>query len=456
MCLALKLFPILQAFLYIYARKFVKEPIFNPDYTVFMILKPVFKLLYVQVVIAILVGVLVGHFFPDIGVQMKPLGDGFIKLIKMIIAPLIFSSVVLGIAGMQNVQKIGRIGGKSMIYFQISTMVAMFFAVVVINVFKPGEGMGVDPKTLDMTDIGSFIQQSDQSYGVKEFLLGIIPDNIIGALASGNILQVLFFAVLLGFALSKIGDKASPFTSVLQAFLDGLFGVIKMIMKLAPIGAMGAMSFTIGKYGIDALSSLGFLMLAFYGTCLLYIFGFVGIVLWWYKINLLNVLRYIKEELLIVLGTSSSESVLPMIMQKLEKLGCERTLVRLVIPTGYSFNLDGTAIYLTMAAIFLAQAIGHPMALSEQLFLLIVLTITSNGAAGVTGSGFIILAATLPVLGNIPVESIAILFGIDRFMSEARALTNIIGNTGATLIIARWENELNMDTLNHELERRVV
>jgi aerobic C4-dicarboxylate transport protein len=413
---------------------------------------PFYKLLYVQVLLAIAIGIGIGHYFPEVGVQLKPLGDGFIKLIKMVIAPLIFSSVVLGIAGIQNVQKIGRIGGKSMLYFQMSTLVAMAMAVIVINVLAPGDGMGIDPASLDTSAVGGFIEQSQKGEGIVGFILGIIPDNVIAALASGNILQVLFFAVLLGFALSKIGDRALPFTSVLQAFLDGLFGVIKMIMKIAPIGAMGAMGFTIGKYGIDSLSSLGYLMIAFYTTCLLYIFGFVGMFLWYYKISMWKVLRYIREELLIVLGTSSSESVLPMIMQKLERMGCERSLVRLVIPTGYSFNLDGTAIYLTMAAIFLAQAIGQPMPISEQLFLLLVLTITSNGAAGVTGSGFIILAATLPVLGTIPVESIAILFGIDRFMSEARALTNIIGNTGATLIIAKWENSLDMDTLNRELK----
>lgn len=419
----------------------------------FLTLESMYKLLYVQVLLAILIGIAIGHFYPDLGVQLKPLGDAFIKLIKMVIAPLIFCSVVLGIAGVQNVQKIGRIGGKAMLYFQISTFVAMGMAVLVINVFAPGAGMGVDPASLDTSAVGSYIEQSKKGEGITGFLLGIIPDNVVGALSSGNILQVLFFAVLLGFALSRIGDRAIPFTSVLQSFLDGLFGVIKMIMKLAPIGAMGAMGFTIGKYGIDALSSLGFLMLTFYATCLLYIFGFVGLILAYYRISIWKVLRYIKEELLIVLGTSSSESVLPMIMQKLEKMGCDRPLVRLVIPTGYSFNLDGTAIYLTMAAIFLAQAIGQPLPLGEQLFLLLVLTVTSNGAAGVTGSGFIILAATLPVLGSIPVESIAILFGIDRFMSEARALTNIIGNTGATLIVAKWENAIDMEVLHQELER---
>lgn len=414
-------------------------------------MKKLFGLLYLQVIIAIIIGVLVGHFYPALGVQLKPLGDGFIKLIKMVIAPLIFCSIVLGIAGMEDVKKIGKVGAKSMIYFQVTTVVAMLLGVVVINVMKPGDGMHVDASTLDTTEVQGYIEESEQRGGIVEFLLNIIPENVFGALSSGNLLQVLFFAVLFGFALSTIGGKAEPVMRVMQSFLDGLFVVIRMIMKIAPIGAMGAMGFTIGKYGISALSSLGMLMVAFYLTCLLYIFLFAGGLLRYYGINILKVLRYIREELLVVLGTSSSESVLPAIMQKLEQLGCSRPLVRLVVPTGYSFNLDGTAIYLTMAAIFLSQALDMPMDLGQQLFLLFVLTITSNGAAGVTGSGFIILAATLPVVGHMPVESVALVFGIDRFMSEARALTNLIGNTTATLVVARWENELDMDRLKSEL-----
>lgn len=413
-------------------------------------MKRLFKLLYFQVLVAILVGILVGHFYPEIGVAMKPLGDGFIKLIKMVIAPLIFCSIVLGISGMENVKKVGKVGAKSMIYFQVTTFIAMFMAMAVINMFNPGSGMNIDAASLDTSEVSSYIQKSEEQGGIKEFLLGIIPENVVDALAKGNILQVLFFAVLFGFALSKIGQRADPVKQVMQSFLDGIFGVIRMIMKLAPIGAMGAMGFTIGKYGVESLTSLAFLMGTFYFACLLYIFVFVGLMLRYYGISVFQLLRYIKEELLIVLGTSSSESVLPAIMEKLEKAGCERSVVRLVIPTGYSFNLDGTAIYLTMAAIFLAQAINQPMDLTQQLFLLFVLTFTSNGAAGVTGSGFIILAATLPVVGYIPVASIAIIFGIDRFMSEARALTNLIGNTAATLVIAKWENALDMETLESE------
>jgi len=415
-------------------------------------MKRLFRLLYFQVLVAIVIGILIGHFYPSVGVELKPLGDGFIKLIKMVIAPLIFCSIVLGIAGMEDVKKIGKVGVKSLVYFQGSTFVAMFLGVATINLFRPGEGMHVNPATLDSSSVASYIDSSKTQKSVTEFLLDIIPENVFGALSSGNLLQVLFFAVLFGFGLSKVSRKAAtPALQVMQSFLDGLFAVIKMIMRVAPIGAMGAMGFTIGKYGLEALSSLGMLMLTFYATCLLYVFVAVGLVLKYYGISVFRLLRYIKEELLVVLGTSSSESVLPAIMEKLERMGCSRPVVGLVIPTGYSFNLDGTAIYLTMAAIFLAQALDMPMDFGQQLFLLFVLTITSNGAAGVTGSGFIILAATLPIMGHMPVESVALVFGIDRFMSEARALTNIIGNTAATLVVARWENELDMDKLNSEL-----
>lgn len=417
-------------------------------------MKKLFKTLYFQVIVAIFIGVVLGHFYPDLGVALKPFGDGFIKLIKMIIAPLIFCSIVLGISGMQDVKKVGKIGIRSMIYFQLTTFMAMFIALVVINLTKPGEGMNINVAHLDTSQVGNFIESGKEQKGVVAFLLNIIPNNIIGSLAEGNILQVLFFAILLGFAFAKMGEKAEPVKVVLQSFLDGIYLVIKMIMKVAPLGAMGAIGFTVGRYGLDILKSLGMMMLWFYVACLIYIFVFIGLILYRNKISLWKFLRYIREELLIVLGTSSSESVLPAIMEKLEHAGCNKSVVNLVIPTGYSFNLDGTAIYLTMASVFLAQAINHPMTLSEQLFLLFVLTFTSNGAAGVTGSGFIILAATLPVVGHIPVESIAIVFGIDRFMSEARALTNIIGNATAGLVMAKWENELDMDQLNKVLHKK--
>jgi len=415
-------------------------------------MKKLFGTLYFQVIVAIVIGASLGHFYPETVVAIKPFGDGFIKLIKMIIAPLIFCSIVLGISGMEDVKKVGKVGIKSMVYFQMTTFVAMFIALAVINIARPGEGMNVDLSTLDTEQVGTYIEGGKEQKGIVRFLLDIIPNNVFGALADGNILQVLFFAVLLGFAFSKMGKRADPVKQVMQSFLEGIFVVIKMIMRVAPIGAMGAMGFTVGRYGLEVLKSLGLMMLWFYLACLIYIFVFIGLLLWRHKISIWRFLGYIKEELLIVLGTSSSESVLPAIMEKLERAGCSKPLVRLVVPTGYSFNLDGTAIYLTMAAIFLAQAIGRPMGFGDQLFLLFVLTFTSNGAAGVTGSGFIILAATLPIVGHIPVESIAIVFGIDRFMSEARALTNIIGNASATVILARWENELDVDRLHAALD----
>jgi len=417
-------------------------------------MKKLFKTLYFQVLIAILIGVALGHFYPEIGVALKPFGDGFIKLIKMIIAPLIFCSIVLGISGMQDVKQVGKIGVRSMIYFQVTTFTAMFIALAVVNITEPGVGMNIDVSHLDTSQVGSYIEGGKEQKGVVQFLLNIIPNNIIGSLAEGNILQVLFFAILLGFAFAKMGEKADPVKNVLQSFLDGIFLVIKMIMKVAPLGAMGAIGFTVGRYGLGILKSLGMMMIWFYVACLIYIFVFIGLILYRNKISLWKFLGYIKEELLIVLGTSSSESVLPAIMEKLQKAGCNKSVVNLVIPTGYSFNLDGTAIYLTMASVFLSQAINQPMGLSEQLFLLFVLTFTSNGAAGVTGSGFIILAATLPVVGHIPVESIAIVFGIDRFMSEARALSNIIGNATAGLVISKWENELDMNQLNRVLDKK--
>lgn len=412
------------------------------------------KSLYFQVIIAILIGIALGHYYPSIGVSLKPFGDGFIRLIKMIIAPLIFCSIVLGISGMEDVRKVGKIGIRSMIYFQCTTFAAMFIALAVINLAKPGVGMNINLKNIDTSQVGSIIENSKEQKGIVQFLLDIIPHNVIGSLAEGNILQVLFFAVLIGFAFAKMGEKAEPVKVVLQSFLDGIFIVIKMIMKVAPLGAMGAIGFTVGRFGLDILKSLGLMMFWFYMACLIYIFVFIGLILYRNKISLWKFLGYIKDELLIVLGTSSSESVLPAIMEKLENAGCSKSVVRLVIPTGYSFNLDGTAIYLTMAAIFLAQAINQPMDLGDQLFLLLVLTFTSNGAAGVTGSGFIILAATLPVVGHIPVESIAIVFGIDRFMSEARALTNIIGNATAGLVLSKWENELDIDQLERVLNKK--
>jgi len=401
------------------------------------------KSLYAQVIFAIVVGILIGVFYPSFAILLKPLGDGFIKLVKMMIAPIIFCTIVNGIAGMENTKKVGRVGIKAIIYFEIVTTFALMIGLLVINILKPGVGMNINPASLDLKAVESYITVK-KSTGVQDFILNIIPDNIINALSAGNLLQILFFAILLGFALSKIGPKAKPFLGGLKSIEDALFAVIKIIMRVAPLGALGAMSFTIGKYGLSSLVPLGKLMGSFYLTCILFIVIILGGILKYTGFNIFRLLNYIKEELLIVLGTSSSESALPSLMDKLRKAGCSEPVVGLVVPTGYSFNLDGTSIYLTMAVVFLAQATNTPLELGQQLSLLLILMLASKGAAGVSGSGFITLAAVLPVVGNIPVAAIALILGIDKFMSEARALTNIIGNSIATIVIAKSENEIDM------------
>jgi aerobic C4-dicarboxylate transport protein len=403
------------------------------------------KILYVQVLIAVITGVLLGYFYPSFAVQLKPLGDGFIKLVKMMIAPIIFCTIVTGIAGMQNTKKVGRVGLKAILYFEVVTTLALIIGLVVINVLKPGVGMNVDAASLDTQSVENYITES-KNQSVTDFLLHIIPENIVSAVATNNILQVLFFSVLLGFALSRIGVKAAPLLKGIQSLESGLFAIIKIIMKVAPLGALGAMAFTIGKYGVESLAQLGQLMGSFYLTCALFIVFVLGGILKFAGFNIFRLLAFIKEELLIVLGTSSSEAALPGLISKLQKAGCSEPVVGLVVPTGYSFNLDGTSIYLTMAAVFLAQATNTPLDLSHQVTLLLVLLLTSKGAAGVTGSGFIVLAATLPTVDHIPVAAIALIFGIDRFMSEGRALTNIIGNTVATIFVAKWEKELDVET----------
>ena len=403
------------------------------------------KTLYVQVLLAILIGILLGSFYPAFAVQLKPLGDGFIKLIKMMIAPIIFCTIVTGIAGMQNTKKVGRVGLKAILYFEVVTTFALIIGLIVINILKPGAGMNIDPATLDTKSVENFITES-KTQSVTDFFLNIIPENIVNALSTSNILQVLFFSVLLGFALSKIGEKAVPLLKGIQSFETALFAIIKIIMKVAPIGALGAMAFAIGKYGLGSLAQLGQLMGSFYITCMLFIVVVLGGILKSIGFSIFRLIAYIKDELLIVLGTSSSEAALPSLMNKLEKVGCSEPVVGLVVPTGYSFNLDGTCIYLTMAAVFLAQATNTPLGITQQISLLLVLLLTSKGAAGVTGSGFIVLAATLPTVGHIPVAAIALIFGIDRFMSEGRAITNIIGNTVATLFVAKWEKEIDMPT----------
>ncbi|HAT40921.1 MAG TPA: C4-dicarboxylate transporter DctA [Rheinheimera sp.] len=416
----------------------------------FIKLRQLLASLYFQVVLAITIGIALGHFSPDLGAAMQPLGTAFIKLIKMLIAPIIFCTVVLGIAGMENMKRVGRTGGFALLYFEIVSTLALIIGLVVINTVRPGEGMHIDPASLDQQSIAKYTT-AGQMQSVTDFLLNIIPTSVFDAFAKGDMLQVLFFSILFGFALQRLGGRQNLLFQMVEKFAELLFYIIGLLMKLAPIGAFGAMAFTIGKYGVGTLMQLASLMLTFYATCLLFIFVVLGAICRGHGFTISRFIRYIREELLIVLGTSSSESVLPRMMTKLEKLGAAKSTVGLVIPTGYSFNLDGTAIYLTMAAVFIAQATDTPMDLTQQLTLLAVLLVTSKGAAGVTGSGFIVLAATLASVGSVPVAGIALILGIDRFMSEARALTNLIGNGVATLVVAKWCGELDEQQLQHEL-----
>ncbi len=408
--------------------------------------KPLYQSLYVQVITAIIIGVLLGHFWPTAGEAMKPLGDGFIKLIKMIIAPIIFCTVVVGIAGMEDMKKVGKTGGLALLYFEIVSSLALVIGLVIVNVVNPGGGMHVDAKALDTKAIAAYTGPGKMA-STTEFLLNIIPSSVVDAFAKGDILQVLLFSVLFGFALHAFGGRGTLVFDLVEKTSHVLFRIVGMIMKVAPIGAFGAMAFTIGKYGVSSLLSLGQLMATFYATCLIFVFGVLGVVARVHGFSIWRFVKYIKEELLIVLGTSSSESVLPRIMAKLENAGARKSVVGLVVPTGYSFNLDGTSIYLTMAAVFIAQATDTPMSIGQQLTLLAVLLLTSKGAAGVTGSGFIVLAATLSAVGNVPVAGLALILGIDRFMSEARALTNLVGNGVATLVVAKWCGELDGDRL---------
>ena len=426
--------------------------------------KPIYKSLYFQVIVAIIAGILVGHFSPSgtqiingaeqyvpgLGEQLKPLGDAFIRLIKMIIAPVIFCTVVSGIAGMESMKSVGKTGGIALLYFEIVSTIALLIGLLVINVAKPGVGMNIDAASLDTSGISKYVE-SGASQSTLDFFMNIIPNTVVGAFAEGEILQVLLFAILFGFALHKLGDAGKPVLKFIDQISHVFFNIVNMIMKLAPIGAFGAMAFTIGKYGISSLAQLGQLILCFYATCLLFIFIVLGTISRVCGFSILKMIRMIREELLIVLGTSSSESVLPRMLKKLEIAGCEKSVVGLVIPTGYSFNLDGTSIYLTMAAIFIAQATNTQLDIEHQITLLVVLLISSKGAAGVTGSGFIVMAATLSAVGHIPVAGLALILGIDRFMSEARALTNLVGNSLATIVFAKWVGQLDTEQLHHAL-----
>ena len=414
-------------------------------------MRTLLRSLYFQVIVAILLGVLLGALYPQTGAMMKPLGDGFIKLIKMLIAPVIFCTVVTGIAGVEDMKKVGKTGGLALIYFEVMSTVALAVGLVVANIVRPGSGLNVDPHTLDAGAVAAYAGPG-KLQSVTDFLLNVIPTTVVDAFAKGEILQVLLFAVLFGFALQRLGSRGAPMLSFIDALSQALFGIVALIMRLAPLGAFGAMAFTVGTYGFGSLLALGKLMASFYVTCLVFIFGALGLVARLHGFSIWRFVGYIREELFIVLGTSSSESVLPRMIAKLQKIGAAKPVVGLVIPAGYSFNLDGTSIYLTMATLFIAQATNTPMNLLQQLTLLAVLLLTSKGAAGVTGSGFIVLAATLSSVGTLPVAGLALILGIDRFMSEARALTNVIGNGVATLVVAKWTGELDVVTMRSELQ----
>ncbi|MGI8470136.1 MAG: dicarboxylate/amino acid:cation symporter [Pyrinomonadaceae bacterium] len=405
--------------------------------------QPFYKVLYFQVLAAIILGVLVGFLFPDFGASLKPLGDAFIKLVKMVIAPIIFLTVVTGIAGIGDIKKLGRVGIKTLLYFEVVSTLSLFIGLAVVKIAQPGAGVNADASTLDAKAVEQYTHAAQTGGGVWDFLLHIIPDTVFGAFSNGEILQVLFFSIFFGIALVKLGERGAPLTKALDSISKVFFGIIALIMRFAPVGAFGAMAFTVGKYGIGTLRSLAEVMLCVYLTCALFIIFVLGAIARLAGFSIFKFIRYIKDEILIVVGTSSSESVLPRLMTKLERLGCSKSVVGLVVPAGYSFNLDGTSIYLTIAAIFIAQATNTPLTFGQELTVLVVLMLTSKGAATVTGGGFITLAATLSSLGTIPVAGIALLLGIDRFMSEARSFTNLIGNGVATVVVAKWEGEFD-------------
>ncbi len=409
--------------------------------------RPFWKTLYFQVLVAIALGILTGWLFPDFGRGLKPLGDGFIKLVKMIITPVIFLTVVTGIAGMADLKAFGRVGAKAMAYFLTFSTLALAVGLVVGNLAQPGAGLNIDPATLDQGAVSSYVSKAEEQT-VTDFILHIIPETAISAFTSGEILQVLFVAILFGIALALIGEKGERLLGSLRTLTAIVFRMVHIVMYAAPVGAFGAMAFTIGQYGIGTLASLAGLIATFYVTSLLFVILVLGLVARAAGFSLLGLVRYIKDELLLVLGTSSSESAMPLLMEKLERAGCPKPIVGLVIPTGYSFNLDGTNIYMSLAALFIAQATNTPLTLGDQLLLMAVAIISSKGAAGVTGSGFIVLAATLSVLPTVPVAGMALILGVDRFMSECRALTNFVGNAVAAIVVARWEKAVDLRRLD--------
>ena len=414
---------------------------------------PWYRILYVQVLAAIVLGIAVGCFWPAVGISLKPLGDGFINLVKMIIGPIIFCTVVHGIASMSDLKKLGRIGGKTLLYFEAVSTLALLIGLVVVNVLKPGVGFNIDPATLDPSIARTYMEKS-HALTTVDFLLHLIPKTFFGAFVSGDLLQVLVVAILVAFAIGALGKTGKPILQVIAYGSQVFFGVMKIIVKAAPIGAFGAMGFTVGSYGLGALNKLLALMVSFYATATIFVVVVLGTIAWFSGFSIFRFIAYIKEELFLVLGTSSSETALPGMIKKMERLGCSESTVGLVIPTGYSFNVDGTNIYMTMAAVFLAQATNTPLDLRHQISLLIVAMITSKGASGVTGAGFVTLAATLAAVPSVPIASLALLVGIDRFMSECRALTNLVGNGVATVVISRWEKEITLAVLNANLRRR--
>ncbi len=409
--------------------------------------------LYVQVLVAIALGVLLGWLRPEWGVAMKPLGDGFVKLIKMLIGPIVFSTVAVGIAGMKDLKSVGRVGGKALVYFEVMTTVALLIGLAIAHLARPGAGIHASAATMDSSVLDKTLS-APRPHGFVEHLLALIPNSFVGAFVEGDVLQILLLGVLLGIALAGLGERAAGISRLLEQLATAIFGIVGIVMRLAPLGAFGAMAYTVGKYGVGTLGSLAKLMAAFYATALLFVFVVLGSVMRALGLSIVKLLKYLREELVIVLGTSSSESALPRLMAKLEALGCSPPVVRLVVPTGYSFNLDGTAIYLTLAALFVAQALDVPLSPGDELRLLLVLLLTSKGAAGVTGSGFVTLAATLSVTGSVPVVGITLLLGVDRFMSEARALTNFVGNAVATVVVSRWEKQLDIDVAKAVLDGR--
>jgi aerobic C4-dicarboxylate transport protein len=411
--------------------------------------------LYVQVLIAITAGALIGHFYPHFGESLKPLGDAFIKLVKMVIAPVIFLTVVTGIAGMRDLGKFGRVVLKAFVYFFTFSTLALILGMIVANVVHPGAGMNIDPATLHSDKVADYAAKAHETT-VVGFLSNIIPATVTGAFADGDILQVLFFSILFGVALALVGDKGQPVVDLLESIAHAFFRLVGILMKAAPIGAFGAFAFTIGKYGIGSVINLAALVGTFYATSLVFVLVILGAVARFNGFSILRLIRYLKSELLLVLGTSSSESALPSLIDKLERAGCAKPVVGLVVPTGYSFNLDGTNIYMTLAALFIAQATGVHLSLGDQLLLLSVAMLSSKGAAGVTGAGFITLAATLSVVPSVPVAGMALILGVDRFMSECRALTNFMGNAVATIVVSRWENALDKDQLEAALSGRPI